>query len=249
MPTVTERKMKKTWDDSFREQIRASAYNTAAVEAVIRHVSYHLRGRSPAELKKLHFLEMGCGAGPNLVWLAQKGLKVSGVDISPTALKLAKDNMKSQGLSARVGKLVEASVTALPFADESLDGIIESCVFQHLGREDREKTFAEIRRCLKPGGLFVGHMLDRGHTVFQKRSAEQLKEDPGTLVLQDGTSKFHLTNIGLSHFFSKEEYQHYFRGFSTIDPCLSTYEIPASEAKKRGYDHYKQSMWIVHAVK
>jgi SAM-dependent methyltransferase len=246
---ASRRRMRATWDRSFTEQIAASAYNTSAVEAVIRHVAYYLRGRAPAELRGMSFLEMGCGAGPNLIWLARKGVSVSGIDIARAALALARENLRAAGLSRRVGRLVEGSVTRTPFAGGSFDGVIESCVFQHLDREDRARAFAEVRRLLKPGGLFVGYMLDRGHSVFQKRRAEQLPGDPGTLMLQDGTSKLHLTDIGLSHFFSKEEYAEHFRGFSTVDPCLATYRIPRAEARKRGYDEYMQSMWIVHAVK
>ena len=41
-----------------------------------------------------------------------------------------------------------------------------------------------------------------------------------------------MTNIGLSHFFRKEEFDQLLAGFSVIDPCLSTYYLPQSEAKK-----------------
>lgn len=245
MPTVNDVKMRKTWDRSFAAQIAAQAYNTAAVESVIRNVAYYLRSKGPGAARGMHFLEMGCGAGPNLLWLAEKGVKVSGVDISPTALALARKTLRGR----RVGKLVEASVAATPFPDASFDGIIESCVFQHLDKETREASFAEVRRLLKPGGVFVGHMLDRGHTVYRQKKGKAVAGDPGTLRLEDGSSNFHLTNIGLSHFFSKAEYPALLPGFRTVDPCLTTYEIPKDEAKRRGYAAYKQSMWIVYAVK
>ena len=132
---------------------------------------------------------------------------------------------------------------------ESFDGIIEACVFQHLARDDREKTFGEVKRLLKRGGVFVGYMLDAGHTVFQEKQSEQLKEDPGTLCLADGSSKIHLTNIGLSHFYRKQEIIDLLDGFSTVDPCLTTYYLPREEAQKRGYAEYLQSMWTVFAVK
>ena len=113
---------KRVWEDSFAQQIAEQAYNTAPVEAVIRTLSYYLRSRSRgAEGSPLHFLEMGCGAGPNLIWLAQKGSRVSGVDISPTALALARENLKRAGCEDRVVELVEASVIDVPFRDASFD--------------------------------------------------------------------------------------------------------------------------------
>ncbi len=136
-----------------------------------------------------------------------------------------------------------------PFADESFDDILEACVFQHLDRATRVRTFAEVRRLLRPGGLFAGYMLDAGHTTFQRKAADQLPDDPGSLYLADGTSKIHLTNIGLAHFFRRDEFAELFDDFAIVDPCLTTYYLPRAEARKRGYEEYLQSMWTVYAVK
>jgi SAM-dependent methyltransferase len=241
---------KQLWEESFDEAIARQAYNTAAVEALVRSVSYYLRDRyEPAQYRNLHFMEMGCGAGPNLAWLANKGIRVSGIDLAANALRLARESLARAGLGDRVGELVEGSVTHTPFADESFDGILEACVFQHLDRQQRVQAFGEVRRLLKKGGLFVGYMLDAGHTIYQHKQAEERPDDRGTLLLADGSSKIHLSNIGSAHFFRKEEYEDYFRGFSVVDPCLTTYYLPRDEARKRGYDEYLQSMWTVYAVK
>lgn len=248
--TPGDEEVKRIWEESFAEQVERQAYNTAPVEALVRMISYYLRDRfSPEGLKTLHFMEMGCGAGANLIWLAQKGIRVSGVDISPTALRLARQNLERAGCGARIGELVELSVSDSPFESESFDGIIEACVFQHLAIADRKRAFREVGRLLKPGGLFVGYMLDTGHTVFQMKQAEQLRDDLGTLMLADGKSKIYLTNIGLCHFYRKEEIIELFQGFAVVDPCLTTYYLPQEEARKRGYAEYLQSMWTVYAVK
>lgn len=243
--------MREVWEASFEEQIRSHAYNTAPVEALVRSVSYYLRDRySEAQIPGLHFMELGCGAGPNLVWLAARGVKVSGVDISPTALSLARESLEHHGHAGRVERLVEGSISDMPeFADASLDGVIESCVLQHLPNEDRLAAFREIDRVVKPGGVFVGHVLAQGHTVFQDKRDAQLDDDPGSLVLDQGKSRFYLTNIGLSHFFTAEELRELLPGWSVVDPCLSQYALPASEAQRRGYPEYLQSMLIVYAIK
>jgi SAM-dependent methyltransferase len=248
--STNDQAMRETWETSFKEQVARGAYNTAPVEALVRTVSYYLRDRVEADaIADLHFAELGCGAGPNLVWLAEKGMRVSGVDIAPTALDLARGNLERHGFTDQVGELVEGSVADVPWADGSMDGLLESCVFQHLPREDRERAFAEVRRLLRPGGVFVGHMLEQGHTIFAKHERDQLAGDPGTVQLEEGGSNIYLSNIGLSHFFTKDEIHRLFDGFTLVEPCLAQYEIPASEARKRGYDAYLQSMLIVYAVK
>jgi SAM-dependent methyltransferase len=241
-----DRAMKELWDASFQEQIQAHAYNTAPAEAIARNVAYYLRDRQTAGLR---FLEMGCGAGPNLIWLAERGIEVTGVDISPTALELARRNLERAGYGHMVTALREAPVSSLPFDDESFDGIIESCVFQHLPRPERSRAFMEVGRLLKKGGLFAGYMLGEGHSVFASPRGEQLADDPGTVMLADPRSKVYLTGIGLSHFFAAGEFAALLEGFSIVDPCLTTYYLPRSEARKRGYDQYLQSMWAVYAVK
>ena len=243
--------MRETWGRSFRDQIAAAAYNTAPVEAVVRTVAYYLRAHhAHADDRNLHFLDLGCGAGPNMVWLAEKGIKVSGIDIAPTALALARANLARQGLDERVGELIEGSATEIPFEDECFDGVVEACVIQHLDRINRARAFAEVRRVLKPGGVFVGHMLSDAHTVFRLKAGESAADDPRTLILrEEGASNFHLTNIGLSHFFGREEFDRLLAGFATIDPCETGYDIPREEAARRGYERYHQGMWTVYAVK
>jgi SAM-dependent methyltransferase len=251
--TARDRAMQDLWDESFRDQVASSAYNTAPVEGLVRFVSHYLRARYPDTdtHRNLRFLEVGSGAGPNLVWLAEKGIEANGVDISPSAVDLCRQVFEMRGISNRLGRLEHASATALPFEDDSLDGVLESCVFQHLNKEDREKAHAEVVRVLKPGGVFVGHMISDQHTTYLAKKHQENPEDPGTLNLETDASpgKVHLESIGLAHFFAREEYQTLLKGCSVIDPCETTYELPREEAQRRGYDYYRQAMWVVYAVK
>jgi SAM-dependent methyltransferase len=251
--TARDQAMQNLWDESFRDQIASAAFNTAPVEGLVRFVSHYLRAHYPdtASHRALRFLEVGSGAGPNLVWLAERGIEANGVDISPSAVALCRGVFETRGISERLGRLEHASATALPFEDNSLDGVLESCVFQHLNKEDRETAHAEVVRVLKPGGVFVGHMISDQHTTYLAKKHQENPEDSGTLDLETNASpgKVHLESIGLAHFFAKEEYQTLLKGCSVIDPCETTYELPREEALRRGYDHYRQAMWIVYAVK
>lgn len=244
--------MQQTWDSSFQDQVAAVAYNTAPVEALVRTVAHHLRPRvAPKDYGRLSYLEVGCGAGPNLIWLAERGITASGIDISPTALDLARRNFARRGLESRLDRLEHGSATALPFPDASFDGVLESCVFQHLARADREKAFTEAARVLKPGGVFVGHMLNRRHSTYGVQRDHELAEDPGTIVLSTDkvANKFNLETIGLSHFFAREEFAGLLRDCAVVDPCEATYELTREESERRGYERYLQAMWIVYAVK
>src|SRR4051794_41297709 len=63
-------------------------------------------------------LDVGCGAGTDLARFVRNGAIGTGVDISPSAIALARQNFAQQGLTA---DLREADGEHLPFAAEAFD--------------------------------------------------------------------------------------------------------------------------------
>ena len=102
------------------------------------------------EWKGKDVLDVGCGAGVEVVRFARAGARVTGVDIAESAIALARQNVQQQGLSAR---LEVADGEHLPFADASFDLVFAHGVVQYTG-DDRAMA-AEIHRVLRPGGLAV----------------------------------------------------------------------------------------------
>ena len=74
-------------------------------------------------IKKSKALDLCCGAGTNTVYLAEKGFEVTGMDISPTAVDIAKE--KAEQANAKITFSVQNFVE-LPFRDE-LFGFIFGC--------------------------------------------------------------------------------------------------------------------------
>ena len=91
-------------------------------------------------------LDVGCGTGGNLRWLAQLG-QVQGLDVSPIAIHF----------SRRRGEcpLVRASALAVPYPDESIDLVTAFDVLYHRWVKDDSQVVAEIWRVLKPGGWLL----------------------------------------------------------------------------------------------
>jgi SAM-dependent methyltransferase len=101
-------------------------------------------------------LDVGCGTGTDLVRFAHGGAIVTGVDISPAAVALARQNFAQQGLQA---DLREADGEHLPFADDSFDFIFAHGVVQYTA--DGRALVEECRRVLKPGGEAVFQVYNR----------------------------------------------------------------------------------------
>lgn len=91
--------------------------------------------------------EICCGSGEAFELLGPRVLRGVGVDISVSMLESALRRHRRPGLG-----FVQGDATRLPLADAAFDSAFMLGGVHHVG--DRRALFAEIRRILKPGGLF-----------------------------------------------------------------------------------------------
>ena len=104
--------------------------------------------------KKL--LEIGCGAGIDLVRFARAGAIVTGVDLSTTSIGLARQNFAQNGLDA---DLQIMNGEALEFTGNAFDVVYAHGVLQYTA--DANRMIAEIHRVLKPGGQAIMMVYNR----------------------------------------------------------------------------------------
>ena len=102
-------------------------------------------------------LEVGCGIGTDLVRFAGGGALVTGVDLSTTAIELAKQNFALHGVTAQ--ELRVGNGEAFPFPDNSFDVVYGHGVVQYTANAPR--LIAECHRVLKPGGEAIFMVYNR----------------------------------------------------------------------------------------
>jgi SAM-dependent methyltransferase len=102
-------------------------------------------------------LEVGCGIGTDLVRFAAGGALVSGVDLSQTAIDLARRNFDLHGL--RPQDLQVANAEALPYGDNSFDVVYGHGVVQYTA--DPARLIRECHRVLRPGGEAIFMVYNR----------------------------------------------------------------------------------------
>lgn len=101
-------------------------------------------------------LDAGCGAGRITRYLADRGCRVEGVDLSPGMVAMARRDHPD--LVFNVG-----SVTDLPFPDDQFAGVLLWYSIIHTPPAHQARIFAEAARVLRPGGhLAVGFQSGEG---------------------------------------------------------------------------------------
>ena len=112
--------------------------------------------------KAANVLDLGCGAGVLMERLLESGFKITGADVSDDMLALARERLRR--FPARDFRLWQANCEKLPFDDGEFDVVLCMGIFGYVGDVDR--AVGEIRRVLKPGGIFLMSVRNRANQVL-----------------------------------------------------------------------------------
>lgn len=106
--------------------------------------------------KNKKVLEIGCGVGIDLTRFAAGGAHVTGIDLSDTAIDLARKNFAARGLS---GNFLLMNGEDLDYPADSFDVVYVHGVLQYTA--DPHQMAREMKRVLKPGGEAIAMVYNR----------------------------------------------------------------------------------------
>lgn len=110
---------------------------------------YPVRYSNPAVDPGDRVLEAGCGPGRLYFHHAREGAETHGLEFSRAAL----DSIRQVDRQARI---VQGSITDLPYPDEYFDAVLAFGLFHNIeAHGELKKAFEEAARVLKPGGSLV----------------------------------------------------------------------------------------------
>lgn len=127
-------------------------------------------------------LEVGCG--PGRLWVQNRdrlpaGWEVTLSDFSPGMVAQARQTLAAGGHPFAFGQF---DAQAIPFADGRFDAVIANHMLYHV--PDRQKTYAEVRRVLTPGGRFYA-------AANSRDTMRQITEMEARAGVAGGVKEFH----------------------------------------------------------
>lgn len=122
-------------------------------------------------------LDAGCGTGYGTYELSKSARKVVGIDISKEAIDFCKDNYRRQNI-----EFLEMDIRNMEFRESSFDCVVSFETLEHIDKQ--EKFLEEVKRVLKPGGMFIISTPDKeyyakrfinDHNCFHKKEFSRVE--------------------------------------------------------------------------
>ena len=179
------------------------------------------------ERKAKRILDLGCGAGRHVIYLAERGFESYGADISETGLELTKNKLRSRKLEAEI---IKCDMKSIPYVHSRFDAAICVWAIYHQKLKEIQETISEIYRVLNRKGLLLANF----HSKRSGKYGEGMKVEENSFMQENGPEK------GVIHHFVDED---------ELRELLEKFRIVDLDAKENMVGSYLRSRFVVLAEK
>lgn len=212
----------KEWDDVYKSGAHDSQWPWSDVVA--------LTCRYFKEREGLKVLELGCGAGANILFFEKIGAKYYGIEGSGYQANRLRERFHSQNVFIKAGDFTQI----IPF-DEKFDLIFDRGAITCNTTESIRNAMSMVSEKLSWGGYFFGiDWFSDKHYGFMQRYENVRKIDDRTYVFSDG----YFSGLGDMHFFDRGH----------IEDLLSEFEIVSLEERVVTHFLPRNEIWATWNV-
>lgn len=194
------------WNTVWEEIFSSQAWGKYPAEPLIRFVAKNFYTKDRGSVR---FLELGCGPGANLWFLAREGFSFKGIDGSESAVQQATTRLDAEcpGWRSR-GEVVVGDIATNNFGEQAFDAVIDNECVYCMPLEKSCEIYSRARTALRPGGkLFVRTFATEtwGFNTGEKIGDFTFECDQGPLAKK-----------GVSRFTTKNQISMLLRGYKNI---------------------------------
>ena len=218
------------WDPIWENVFSSQAWGKYPGEDLIRFVARNFY-REP-DRARIKLLEVGCGPGANLWFMAREGFSVYGVDGSATAVEQARQRLDLECPGWK-GELHCGDMSRLPFADGGFDAVIDNEAIYCNPIDASRVIYGEMARVTRPGNKLYSRTFATGS--WGDGTGETAGHN--AWVVAEGP----LHGKGYSRFTGRDEIAALVQGFSVTEVALLT----------RSYEHETRTVreWLIAGTK
>jgi ubiquinone/menaquinone biosynthesis C-methylase UbiE len=186
---------KDAWDKSYESRDNFVFYPH---EEVIRFVSRFIRKRIGLdEFLDVdgggRILDLGCGIGRHVMYCHDMGLEAYGIDLSDSAIQVAREWAVSKGFSDSERKIQQGDIRRIPWDDEFFRFAVSHGVLDSMSFEIARAACVELARVMSPGGMFYCDLIsgdDSQHArEFSGEEMVSADHEQGTVQLYFNLAK------------------------------------------------------------
>ena len=195
------------WEDVFKRQAWGKYPSVDLIRFIARNFYQSKDHRS------VKILEVGCGPGANLWYMAREGFTVYGIDGSKTAIAQAKQRL-NQECPGWSGELRIGDITALPFDDGFFDAVVDFEAICCNSFDNAKIIYQELSRVARAGGKLFSQTFATG--CWGDKTGQEVGHN--AWIVSEGP----LFNKGYARFTEYEEINKLTDGFSIHEVELLT---------------------------
>ncbi len=221
------------WEREYRKPKLLTKQNKPQNDTV-RFVEF-LKKKAKVKAEGLRVLDLGSGAGRNSFYFAKLGNQVSGLEISKTAIDVARSFARDANL--RIDYKRQTIGDIFPYENNTFDIVLDVVSSNSLTEIEREIYLSEVNRVLKPGGYFFVKALSKTGDLNTKYL---LKQFPGK---EKDTYK--MPDLGVvERVWSEKDFIEYYSKFFKILKIGRKTNYPRMNDRS-----YKRNYWISYMKK
>lgn len=225
---------REVWEKEYREfKLITTTLQDKPVADAARFFRWLKRSRG-VNLSQLTVLDLGSGTGRQANYLAGQGARVTGLEFSRSALKIAKQRAGELGVVVDYQEQDISQPFSLP--DQSVDLVLDVTVSNSLNEAGRQNYLKETERVLKAGGYFLVRALGKDG---DQNAQHLLKKFPGQEV-----DTYIMPGLGLcERVFSRADFLATYQSFKLLELAKTTHYT------KMNNRHYKRCFWVAYFQK